>query len=98
ASTKDARNTGTSHFFALYYTTRNRGRFIARNAPTTVHRLSGHAFTIASRFVRAAQAYLGGRGPEARLVLTPLRDGYVRRETGPTRRSFAAAPDRERRS
>ena len=63
ATSRSTAGAGASSFFALYYTTRNRGRFIARNAPTTVHRLSGHAFTIVSRFVRAAQAYLGGRGP-----------------------------------
>ncbi|HEY8259117.1 MAG TPA: glycosyltransferase family 2 protein [Gemmatimonadales bacterium] len=72
--------------FALYYTTRNRGRFIARNAPTTFHRVSAHAFTIATRFVRAAQACLGGRRLEAKLLLGALSDGYVRRETGATRR------------
>lgn len=93
ATSRSTAGAGASSFFALYYTTRNRGRFIARNAPTTVHRLSGHAFTIVSRFVRAAQAYLGGRGPEARLVLGALRDGYVRRETGPTQRSFNSASD-----
>jgi GT2 family glycosyltransferase len=98
ASTKNPGSTGTSHFFALYYTTRNRGRFIARNAPTAVHRLCGHAFTITSRFVRAAQACLGGRGSEARLVLNALHDGYVRRETGPTRRSFNTMSDQPRRS
>ena len=79
---------GAPSFFALYYTTRNRGRFIARNAPTAVHRLSGHTFTILSRIVRAAQACLGGRGSEARLVLSALRDGYLRRETEPARQSF----------
>lgn len=77
--------------FALYYTTRNRPRFITRNAPTPVHRLSAHAFTIVTRFVRAAQACVGGRGAEARLVLGALHDGYVRRETGATRRRLTAA-------
>jgi GT2 family glycosyltransferase len=89
---------GGPNFFALYYTTRNRGRFIARNAPTPVHRLSGHAFTIVSRFVRAAQACLRGRGAEARLVLGALRDGYVRGETGPTRRCFNGMSDAGSRS
>lgn len=78
------------NFFALYYTTRNRGRFIARNAPTVLHRISAHLFTIATRFIRAAQACLGGRGAEARLVLGALHDGYVRRETGVTRRRLTA--------
>jgi GT2 family glycosyltransferase len=89
---------GAPNYFALYYTTRNRGRFIARNAPTPVQRLSGHAFTIVSRFVRAAQACLRGRGSEARLVLGALRDGYVRGETGPTRRRFNGMSDAGRRS
>jgi GT2 family glycosyltransferase len=83
------------NFFALYYTTRNRSRFIARNAPTPAHRLSAHAFTIVTRFVRAAQAWLGGRGAEARLVLGALHDGYVRRETGVTRRRLAAVSPRD---
>lgn len=76
--------------FALYYTTRNRARFIERNAPTIAQRLSGHAFTIATRFIRAAQAALAGRPAEARLVLGALHDGYVRRETGVTRRRLTA--------
>ncbi|MFL5494125.1 MAG: glycosyltransferase family 2 protein [Gemmatimonadales bacterium] len=83
---------------ALYYTTRNRGRFIARNAPTAMHRLSAHTFTIISRFVRAAQAYLGGRGGEARLVLGALHDAYVRRETGVTRRRLTPTPRRDERA
>lgn len=83
------------NFFALYYTTRNRGRFIARNAPTAAHRLSAHAFTIVTRFVRAAQACLGGRGAEARLVLGALHDGYVRRETGVTRRRINGLPQKD---
>jgi GT2 family glycosyltransferase len=78
----DARPTA----FALYYTTRNRARFIARNAPTLIHRLAAHTFTIGSRFVRAGSAWLGGRRPEAGLVLRALADGYVRRQTGPADR------------
>jgi GT2 family glycosyltransferase len=83
-----SRTATTSGFFALYYTTRNRSRFITRNAPTAAHRVVGHAFTIATRFVRAAQACLEGRVSEARLVLNALGDGYVRRETGATNRSI----------
>jgi GT2 family glycosyltransferase len=68
--------------FALYYSTRNRARFIARNAPTRAHRVAAHAFTIGSRLVRAGSAWLGGRRAEAALVLRALADGYLRRETG----------------
>ncbi len=76
--------------FALYYTTRNRARFIRRNGPTAVHRAAAHAFTIASRLVRAGQAALRGRRAEALLVLGALHDGYVRQETGVTRRALGA--------
>jgi GT2 family glycosyltransferase len=74
--------------FALYYTTRNRVRFIQRNAPTPVHRLAAHLFTVASRLVRAAQAGLTGEVVEARLVLGALCDGYIRRQTGPLVRTL----------
>jgi GT2 family glycosyltransferase len=76
------------NLFALYYTTRNRGRFIRRNAPTVVHRVAAHAFTIVTRVIRAAQAAAGGRGAEARLVLGALHDGYLRDDTGVSRRSL----------
>jgi GT2 family glycosyltransferase len=81
--------------FALYYTTRNRGRFITRNAPTAAHRVMAHAFTIVSRTVRAAQAWMGGRSAEAKLVLGGLHDAYVRRETGVTSRRLTAAQRRD---
>ena len=74
--------------FALYYTTRNRPRFIRRNGPTAVHRLGALLFTFGSRLVRAAQAGLAGEFAEARLVLGALCDGYLRHQTGPTVRGI----------
>jgi GT2 family glycosyltransferase len=71
---------------ALYYTTRNRPLFIGRNAPSRLHRLVAHCFTIGTRMIRIAQALTAGRWREARLVGEALGDGYVRRETGPTHR------------
>jgi GT2 family glycosyltransferase len=79
--------------FALYYTTRNRPRFIQRNGPTVVHRLGAHLFTVASRLVRVAQAWLAGQAAEARLVLRALCDGYLRRETGPALRPIPTRSD-----
>jgi GT2 family glycosyltransferase len=76
--------------FALYYTTRNRPRFIRRNAPTHLHRLVAHAFTIGTRMIRIGQALAAGRWREARLVGEALRDGYVHRETGVTRRTLVS--------
>ena len=72
--------------FALYYTTRNRARFIRRNAPTLLHRIIAHCFTIGTRMTRIGQALARGRWQEARLVGGALRDGYLRRETGPSPR------------
>ncbi len=72
--------------FALYYTTRNRARFIRRNAPTLLHRIIAHCFTIGTRVTRIGQALARGRWQEARLVGGALRDGYLRRETGPSPR------------
>lgn len=69
---------------ALYYWTRNRRRFIARNAPDPVRRLAAHAYCIATRLVRIAQAAASGRGGEARLIGRALVDGYLRGATGPT--------------
>jgi GT2 family glycosyltransferase len=74
--------------FALYYTTRNRPRFIRRNSPTPVHRLGAHLFTFGSRIVRVAQAGLAGEFAEARLVLHALYDGYLRHQTGPSVRAI----------
>ncbi len=68
--------------FALYYTTRNRPRFIRRNAPSRLHRIVAHCFTIGTRVTRIGQALAGGRWQEAKLVSRALRDGYLRRETG----------------
>jgi GT2 family glycosyltransferase len=68
--------------FALYYTTRNRARFIRRNAPSLRHRIIAHCFTIGSRVTRIGQALARGRWQEATLVGRALRDGYLRRQTG----------------
>jgi GT2 family glycosyltransferase len=84
---------GTSHrpsLFALYYTTRNRPRFIQRNAPSPLHRVVAHAYTIGTRAIRIGQALTAGRWAEARLVGEALRDGYVGRETGPTQRKLVS--------
>jgi hypothetical protein len=78
--------------FALYYTTRNRPRFITRNAPSAVHRLAAHAFTIASRFLRAGSAWLRGQRAESALVLRALADGYIGRRTGITHRTLPRLP------
>jgi GT2 family glycosyltransferase len=77
---------GQPSLFALYYTTRNRPRFIRRNAPTRLHGLVAHCFTIGTRMIRIGQALAAGRWREARLVGQGLRDGYVHGETGVTRR------------
>jgi GT2 family glycosyltransferase len=76
--------------FALYYATRNRPRFIQRNAPSLLHRLVAHAYTIGTRAIRIGQALTAGRWAEARLVGEALCDGYVSRETGPARRKVAS--------
>jgi GT2 family glycosyltransferase len=68
---------------ALYYWTRNRGRFISRNVRNPVRRFVAHAYVLASRVVRMAQAITAGRGHEARVIARGLTDGYVRRRTGP---------------
>ena len=82
---------------ALYFWTRNRARFIARNAPGVAYRLVAHAYAISSRMVRMAQAGLAGRSGEAGLIARALLDGYVRRATGdtfPGRGLRAAGPAR----
>ena len=68
--------------FALYYTTRNRPRFIQKNAPSALHRTVAHGFTIGTRLIRIGQALAAGRWQEAGLVGRALRDGYVLRRTG----------------
>jgi len=75
---------GGSSPAALYYWTRNRPRFIARNVRGPVRRLAAHSYVIGTRLVRIAQAALRGRRHEARLIARALVDGYVRRATGPT--------------
>lgn len=82
---------------ALYFWTRNRARFIARNAPGVAYRLVAHAYAISSRMVRMAQAGLAGRSGEAGLIARAMLDGYVRRATGdtfPGRGLRAAGPAR----
>jgi GT2 family glycosyltransferase len=69
---------------ALYFWTRNRTRFITRNAPGVARRLVAHAYAISSRLVRIAQAGLAGRGGEAGLIARAMLDGYVRHATGDT--------------
>jgi GT2 family glycosyltransferase len=68
---------------ALYYWTRNRARFIARNVRGPVRRIGAHAYMIGTRAVRMAQAILAGRGGEARVIGRAMVDGYLRRATGP---------------
>jgi GT2 family glycosyltransferase len=80
ASSRGAPN--GSSLFALYYTTRNRPRFIQRNAPSVLHRTVAHGFTIGTRLIRIGQALVAGRWQEARLVGRALRDGYLLRRTG----------------
>ena len=69
---------------ALYYWTRNRYRFIARNVRGPGRRVAAHAYVLGTRVVRMTQAALAGRFREARLIGRALVDGYVRRATGPT--------------
>lgn len=75
---------GSSSPVALYYWTRNRPRFIARNVRGPVRRLAAHAYAVGTRLVRMAQATLAGRPREARLIGRALVDGYLRRATGRT--------------
>jgi GT2 family glycosyltransferase len=72
------------NLFMVYYTTRNRARFITRNVPGAPRRLIAHGFTIASRFVRVAQACLRGDRETRAVIWRALSDGYIRRLTGPT--------------
>jgi GT2 family glycosyltransferase len=79
---------------ALYYWTRNRGRFITRNAPDPLRRLAAHGYVLGTRLARIAQAALTGRTGEARLIGRALVDGYLRRAVGPTFPGDAAAARR----
>ncbi|HEX6107225.1 MAG TPA: glycosyltransferase family 2 protein [Gemmatimonadales bacterium] len=69
---------------ALYYWTRNRGRFISRNVRGPLRRLAAHAYVLGTRAVRISQAALAGRYLEVRVIARALVDGYIRRATGPT--------------
>jgi GT2 family glycosyltransferase len=75
---------GSSSPVALYYWTRNRYRFIARNVRGPGRRLAAHAYVVGTRIVRMAQATLAGRPREARLIGRALVDGYLRHATGCT--------------
>jgi hypothetical protein len=77
-------NAGAASPVALYYWTRNRYRFIARNVRGPGRRLVAHAYVLGTRLVRMAQATFAGRFREARLIGRALLDGYVRRATGRT--------------
>jgi GT2 family glycosyltransferase len=70
--------------FMVYYTTRNRVRFIRRNVSGVPLRALAHLFTITSRFVRMAQALGGGDRRTASVIGRALYDGYIRRRTGAT--------------
>ena len=70
--------------FMVYYTTRNRSRFIQRNVPGVPLRLAAHLFTIASRLVRIGQALRRGDRRTSSVIWRALVDGYIRRLTGPT--------------
>jgi GT2 family glycosyltransferase len=74
---------GGSSPTALYYWTRNRGRFISRNVPGRLRRLVAHAYVWTTRAVRVVQAAVVGRPHEARLIVRAMIDGYVARATGP---------------
>jgi GT2 family glycosyltransferase len=69
---------------ALYYSTRNRARFISRHAPGGFRRFVAHGFTIGSRLVRLTQAFIGGRLGDAAAIAQGLRDGYIRPSLGRT--------------
>lgn len=69
---------------ALYYSTRNRSRFITRHAPDPFRRLVAHGFTIASRIIRLCQALAGGRAGDAAAIGRGLRDGYIHPSQGRT--------------
>ncbi|HEU5303242.1 MAG TPA: glycosyltransferase family 2 protein [Gemmatimonadales bacterium] len=70
--------------FMVYYTTRNRVRFIQRNVPGAPLRALAHLFTITSRLVRMAQALGKGDRRTSSIIWRAIFDGYVRRLTGPT--------------
>lgn len=72
------------NLFMMYYTTRNRPRFIRRNVQGAPLRALAHGFTIVSRFVRMAQAWLRGDRQTPTVIWRALSDGYLRRLTGPT--------------
>jgi hypothetical protein len=80
------------NLFMVYYTTRNRPRFINRNAPGIPVKALAHTFTIMSRLVRIAQAWLRGDRKTPPVIWQALWDGYVRRLTGKTYSPDSPAP------
>ena len=77
------RDTGPNHF-VVYYSTRNRPRFISRNVPGVALRAVAHGFTIGSRVIRMAQSAMRGDVETLRVIWSALVDGYVRGLTGAT--------------
>jgi GT2 family glycosyltransferase len=70
--------------FMVYYTTRNRVRFIQHNVPGAPMKVVAHLFTITSRLVRIGQALRRGDRRTSSVIWRAIYDGYVRRLTGPT--------------
>jgi GT2 family glycosyltransferase len=70
--------------FMVYYTTRNRVRFINRNVPNAALRTVAHLFLITSRFVRMGQALMRGDRRTCSVIWQGTYDGYVRRLSGQT--------------
>jgi GT2 family glycosyltransferase len=77
------RTKGPNHF-VVYYSTRNRPRFISRNVPGLGVRLVAHGFTIGTRLVRMAQSALRGDLETTRVIWSALVDGYLHGLTGAT--------------
>lgn len=71
---------------ALYYATRNRARFIARNAPGVAGRFWGHGFNVVSRGIRVLEAFARRDYGTVRIILAALIDAYLHGAAGPTTR------------
>jgi GT2 family glycosyltransferase len=70
--------------FMVYYTTRNRVRFIDRNVPGVVMKGVAHLFLITSRVVRMGQALIKGDRRTFSVIWRGTFDGYIRRLSGQT--------------
>jgi GT2 family glycosyltransferase len=70
--------------FMVYYTTRNRVRFIDRNVPGLVMKGVAHLFLISSRVVRMGQALIKGDRRTFSVIWRGTFDGYIRRLSGQT--------------